>query len=639
VRFPFAWATFVVAIVLVRSVSAQEILPEIVVTANRTPQALQESGSAISVVTSEDIARSNPTSLVDVLRSVPGLDISENGGPGATSGVRLRGGTTGHTLVMIDGIRVNDPSAAGGDFEFALVDPGSIERIEVLRGPQSALYGSDAVTGVINIITKNPGGTNKGNARVEAGRYGTATGTGSMTGSSGPWSYAMSVTGQTTEGFSRYGYRIPAIEARFPYLDKDGFQRFGGMARLGFDAGQGVKIETAAMKSRTRSEYDAASGTFPDTPALATRILEQYWARVTAENFGGMLTHNVRAFVNRTERDFSDVTVNASRTPTKSTETDSAGTRSGVEYQGDVRLGTFGSAVYGGKVELEKMTITTAQSIPIVIPTAELLSEQQQTNSVFGLYQLPLGSRLTLSLGGRIDDVPGVARFETWRSTAAFQVPETGTKFRASGGTGAKAPTLYQLYHPTFGNPALQPEHSIGWDAGFDQNVFGGRGMLSFTAFSTTLSNLIEFDSVTSSFFNVSKAETSGIEIGADVGLVPGLLRVKAAYTYLRAIDAATGLTLQRRPRQTGRLAFPITPTPRTLIEPRITFVSKRFSGSNETLPLDPYTRVDAYAEYRMDQNWRVFVRAENIFNVRYQEIANYGTTGQAFYGGISVAW
>ena len=134
--------------------SATEQLPELVVTANRTAEPLSATGSAISVVNSDTIATTNPGSLVDALRSVPGLDISETGGPGGTTSVRMRGGSTGQTLVLIDGIRVNDPASASGDFDFAMFAPSAIDRIEVLRGPQSALYGSDAMGGVINIISK-----------------------------------------------------------------------------------------------------------------------------------------------------------------------------------------------------------------------------------------------------------------------------------------------------------------------------------------------------------------------------------------------------------------------------------------------------------------------------------------------------
>jgi vitamin B12 transporter len=139
--------------------SSPERLPDLVVTADRTPEPVGNTGSAISVVNQEAIATANAGSLVDALRTVPGLDITESGGPGSTTNIRLRGANTGQTLVMIDGIRVNDPTAASGDFDFSMIAPSAIERVEVLKGPQSALYGSDAIGGVINIITKKGSGS------------------------------------------------------------------------------------------------------------------------------------------------------------------------------------------------------------------------------------------------------------------------------------------------------------------------------------------------------------------------------------------------------------------------------------------------------------------------------------------------
>ncbi|MBN9011778.1 MAG: TonB-dependent receptor, partial [Rhizobiales bacterium] len=214
-----------------------------------------------------------------------------------------------------------------------------------------------------------------------------------------------------------------------------------------------------------------------------------------------------------------------------------------------------------------------------------------------------------------------------------------------SAGTGAKAPTLYQLYEPNYGNSGLKPEESFGYDAGIDQTLFNGRVTLSLTGFYNKFSNLIDFTfdpTPTQPFghyINVARAETSGLEVGADIDVMPGTLRLKTAYTWLQAKDLSTGLTLARRPEHLARIALAITPTDRWLIEPRILMVSKRFSSTGELNPLAAYTRVDLYTEYKIDKNWKVFARGENIFNERYQEVLNYGTTGPAVYGGFHATW
>jgi len=625
--------------------SKPQELSEIVVTASRTAEPLSATGSAISVVSGETIATSNPGSLVDALRSVPGLDISENGGPGGTANVRLRGANTGQTLVMIDGIRVNDPTAASGDFEFAMFAPSSIDRIEVLRGPQSALYGSDAMGGVINIITKKGSGPAQFNVRTEAGSYGTVVTQGSLVGTNGPWSYAFTGGGQHSNGFSRYGYRIPSIEARFPNLESDGFDRIGGSARIGYDAGEGIRLEAGTVQSFTRSAYDAATGAFPDTPASADRLLQTIYGRVGIDSFGGILTHNVTISNTHTERSFTDYTYKTNMLPQNTTAktSDYWGNSLGAEYQANLKLGSFGTLIYGAKTQSETAQTFSTNVLPIAGLMTPLLAKQQDTNSVFALWSVPIGERLNVTLGGRVDDVVNVARFETWRATAAYSISETGTKLRASAGTGAKAPTLFQLYDSTYGSLNLTPETSFGYDAGIDQSLFNGRVVLSVTGFANDFNNLINFVSDASRplgyYTNVARAETSGLEVGATVDVLPGLVKINAAYTYLHAVDLTTGLTLARRPQNLARFAVTITPNDRWLIEPRITTVSKRYSSANEVGVVDAYTRVDLYSEYKLDANWKVFARGENILNERYQEVLNFGTTGPALYAGFHATW
>ncbi|WP_375458263.1 TonB-dependent receptor plug domain-containing protein [uncultured Enterovirga sp.] len=639
------------ASVSARAQSAPVELPDIVVTADRQPEPIARSGSAISVVTRDEIQRFNPTSFVDALRSVPGLDITETGGPGATTSVRLRGANTGQTLVLIDGIRVNDSVPASGDFDFANLLPSAIDRIEVLRGPQSALYGSDAIGGVINIITKSGGGEPRFEARTEAGSYGTLNTSATAFGSAGPWSYAFSGGGQKSAGFSRYGFRIGQLERRFGGFEPDGFSRWGGYGRLGYDAGEGVKLEFGILSSKTTSELDAASSTlprltqatgptriFPDTPGEAERRFTQVFARGTAEQ--GPLTHSLTVFANQTDRYFRETSyrTNVLRQNTTTTNTDFFSDRLGAEYQGTLKLDAFGSLIFGGKFETERGRTFSQTLSPVPRPRFGTFDGEQNTRALFALYSLPVGERIILTVGGRHDEV-GQRDFDTWRATGAYLIPETGTKLRASGGTGAKAPTLFQLFSPQNGNPALSPETSIGWDAGVDQTVLDGLAKVSATVFGNRFQDLIEFDSVTQRYFNTSRAKSSGVEIEASLTLVPDWVRISGAYTNLNAKDERTDRTLQRRPDHVGRISVALTPLDGWLVEPRVTIVSRRFSGSNETQRLPRYARLDLYSEYKIDETWRVFGRIENLTDTRYQEVLNYGTTGRAAYAGLGATW
>lgn len=617
-------------------------LGEVVVTANRTPQPLQRAGSAITVISGDEIAKTNPASLADVLRYVPGLDVVETGGPGGTSSVKIRGANPSQTLVLLDGVRINDPAQASGEFDFSILMPGAIDRIEVLRGPQSALYGSDAIGGVVNIITKKGKGPASIDLRSEAGRYGTVSTNGTVSGSQGPWSYTFSGGGQRNDGFSRYGYRIGRIESRFPNLENDGLKRFGGYGRVGYDPGNGFRFETGVLSTRSFADYDlGGSGRFPDTPSQSEKRFTQIWGKASLDTFDGILTHNLTIYANRTERFFRDVSYTTNLLPknTNWSNNEYNGNRYGIEYQGDLKLGRFGLVTFGGRYEQEKAEVYGTDFLPKFTPRTLDFEAEQISRSLFALWQLPIGDRLDLSLGGRSDAISGADRFNTWRATLAYRITETDTKLRASVGTGGKAPTLYQLHAPLYGNPTLEAEKSFGVDAGFDQNLFGGRASLSVTVFRNRLQNMIDFDLATSRYYNISRALTSGVEVGGKAEIWQGYVWLTGAYTYLDAKDQKTGLELARRAPNSGKIGLRITPTPDWSIEPSLYMVSERYSSAGEKGRLAPYARLDLYSDYKLTANVRVFGRIENITNAHYQEVLNYGTTGRAFYAGVNATW
>ena len=621
-------------------------------TADREPEPISRTGSSISVVKGETLATSNPGSLVDALRTVPGLDISESGGPGSTTNIRLRGANTGQTLVMIDGIRINDPTAASGDFDFAHV---CAERHRADRGAERpakrALWlGRDGrrrqhhhQEGLGSGAVQRPDRRRKLRHRGhQRSGDGLVRGRGRMpspaAGSTATASPASAIVSRRSR---------PNIGP----LERDGFDRVGGSARFGYDAGEGVRLEAGMLSSFTRSAYDQSTGTFPDTPSSATRQLDQVWGRASVDTFGGILTHSLNVFDTHIDRSFNDVTYKTNKLPQNTTSIVSGfvGNSTGAEYQGNLKLGPLGSLIVGSRTQHETANTYSTNLLPKPGPTIALIGKAQDTNSVFALWQLPIGERLNITLGGRVDDVVDVARFETWRATAAYTIAETGTKFHTSAGTGAKAPTLFQLYDTANGTPSLRPEQSFGYDAGIDQSLFGGRVIASLTGFSNDFSNLINFVSTTPTanpcrgiqmgcYVNVARAETSGLEVGTTIDILPGLVKFNAAYTYLHAIDLATGLVLARRPKNLA-LRLTITPTDRWLIEPRVLTVSKRFSSAGQTSQVDAYTRVDLYTEYKIDKNWNVFARGENILNEHYQEVFNFGTTGPAAYAGFNATW
>ena len=250
--------------------------PDFVVTPTRTPQAISRAGSAVTVITADEIAKESPKSVADVLRRSPGLTVTESGGPGSSTTVRIRGAESRHTLVLIDGVRVTDPSQASAEFDFAQLVPTDIERIEVLRGPQSALYGSDAIGGVINIITRKGRGAPRVSVGSEAGSYGSKGLRAAVSGGTGALSYAFSLSGYDTAGFSRYGYRIGRIERTRAWpLEADATKRLGASGRVSLALTPNVEVELGGYASLNNAQYDAGFGEVPETPSEGEQRLYQ----------------------------------------------------------------------------------------------------------------------------------------------------------------------------------------------------------------------------------------------------------------------------------------------------------------------------------------------------------------------------
>ncbi|MCA0422414.1 MAG: TonB-dependent receptor [Proteobacteria bacterium] len=638
-------------------VLAQEAGADIVLTPDRSAQAISRSGSAVTVIRRDDIEKSGSTNLADVLRQMPGVTIVENGGRGQSAFARIRGGEARHTLVLIDGIRANDPSIGAGEFDFASLVAADIERIEVLRGPQSALYGSDASGGVINIITRKGRGGYRGSASIETGRYGSTLGFAAISGGNKDLDYSLSLAGEKGAGYSAYGYRIGRLERPAGYkFENDAFARLGGAARLGWRPTQDFGIEAGLTSSYNKAQYDEAWGRFPDTPSKADARLTTAFVKASLDTFDNRLKNTLSVYGQYSDRKYSSVSYwdygfGLGRTWDKYHYN---GKRYGAEYQGDLKLDQFGKLIFGGKIETEGLSSRT-DPIENSWNMAEKFSVTQQTRSAFALWQLPVGERLDLSFGGRIDDVENADRFATWRMTGAYRITELGTKLRASAGTGGKAPSLFQLYSPQYGTRNLEAEHSFGVDAGIDQTLFGGRLTLSATAFHNRYRNLIDFSPYdlatysypvcpasqryTGCYLNIGRAHMNGVELSADAVLIEGFLTARAFYTHLVAIDKLTDKHLPRRPENEGKLAFRITPIDKLTIEPTVRLVGERYSSANETLRLAPYARFDLRVDYQLHKNLNIYARADNLTNAKYQEVYNYGSTGRAFFAGARAIW
>lgn len=626
---------------------------DIVLTPNRSPVAIQRSGSAIDVVTAQEIARTGAGGVVDALRLVPGLSITQNGGPAGTASVRIRGGGVRHTLVLIDGVRMNDPSVTAGEFDFGMLSPTDIERIEVLRGPQSALYGSDAMGGVINIITRRGSGAPRYSLSIGGGSYGTFETRGSMTGSTGPWRYAASATGYLTNGFSAYGHRLPRLASRGPF-EKDGATKIGASLRLGYQANPDFAVDTSLTHGFAKQDIDSTGGDDRFNKAWANITAGQVNARLTT--LEGLLTHRVSLFGARTERNYHFSPFFAPR----GTAYDYIGLRAGAEYQGDLKLGAFGTLIAGMRFENERFEAFQEPLSRGSGMRRRNNAEGMNTLSAFALHQVTLFDRLDLSIAGRFDHVDRSKTFPSGRVTANYRIEETGTRLRASFGTGAKTPTLYQLFS-VYGKPGLSPETSIGYDAGIEQSLFKGRVKVGLGVFGNRYRDYIEFGSGASAgctpaqapfplgvggcYYNVARVNTQGIEATLDADLIEDRVRLRAGYTFLDTEDRRTGLRLIRQPMHQGTIALDLKPHERLTITPTLVLKGKRADDDFDVffntirVRLAPYARLDLAATYKLNDTFSLYARTENLTGARIEEVRNYGGTGRAYYGGLNATW
>jgi vitamin B12 transporter len=625
--------------------------PELVITATRSPLELARAGSAVSIITSDQIEAYGVRNLADALRLAPGVDVSEQGGAGSLSIVRVRGGEAGQSLVLLDGVRVGDSASTAGEFNFATMSLTDIERIEVLRGPQSALYGSDAMGGVINIITRKGARAPTRSITIEGGSYGTLFTRAEMSGASETTSYSFALSGFRSDGFSSYGYRIPRIEANYPGgMERDGSSRLGGSARISHRFGD-VNFDVGFSRQQLQLRYDDPSA-FDLDPATQRALrdtslnrgrseLTTAFARLSGDAFAGNLRNAVTIFGNWNERfavDRSCWDPNAFASIECRSTFNSR--RYGVEYQGNLKSAIPGLLIFGGKLEREEAE-NRQQGLAGSTFVAQQLAGVQNTTSAFALHQVSIGSRLDISLGGRIDHVGGVDIFPTWRATAAYRIHESDTKIRASAGTGAKAPSLYQRFSE-YGNLGLRPEENIGFDVGLDQSLLNGRIALSATWFDAKYTNLIDIDwgAWPYKYYNIAAARIKGIEASADIILVPGEWRARLSYTYMSATNESTGQPLPRRPKNKGGFALTYTGIPKLEVEGRVIFVGERLDSAFAPGVFNAgYMRADLRANYRLNDNLQVFMRLENLTNERYEEVLNYGTAGRSLYGGVKVTW
>jgi vitamin B12 transporter len=605
-------------------------LPNMVVTATRTETPEDEVGSAITVITAKDIADKNINNVADALRTVPGLDVVRSGSLGQQTSVFLRGANSNHTLVLVDGVEMNDPSSPTGAFDFAFLQADNIERIEVVRGAASAAFGSDAIGGVINVITKKGAGKVKLSGVAEGGSYGTWKTGGNISGGTERVNYSFDASRLETAGFS-------AADKNLGNSMPNGYKNTNLSGRAGFKVNDALDFGTTLRYGEGKSSLDNGGGKGADDPnsygkfnELFTRgfghlkLFEGFWEQTVGVAYSRTDRNNVNGVdpVNN----FSSAATNL-------------GQKVKLDYQNIFHVHKSNTVMLGVEEEVDSLSSSASSDYPAWSYSSSA-SIPLKTMNTLGFYlqdQIKLFDRSFTTLGVRYDDNNRFGGHETWRANELYTIKETGTRFKGSYGTGFKAPTLNQMYDTIYGtgNVNLKPETSRSWDVGVEQDLFKKVSTLGISYFETAFNNLIQANSPFYVNQNVSKAKTNGIESFAEVRPMTDLT-LRATYTYQQAQNLDTGNQLLRRPRDKASFDTDYRFLEKAHFHVNVLMVGKKADYASTVAG---YAMLNFSGSYDVHKYVQLFARIDNVLNKQYEEVYGYGTSGVAGYGGVKVSY
>jgi vitamin B12 transporter len=593
---------------------------------------LEQIGSAVTVITGAQLQAQQARHAADALRSLPGVAVSRTGSPASTTQVRIRGAEGNHTLVLIDGIDAGD--TAIGEFDFASLLAEDIDRIEIIRGPQSGLYGSKAIGGVINIVTKTGKGPFTASVRTEGGSLGTHDVSGRVSGGNDrAWFYASA----QQRGAQFFNWSESGSE-------DDPWRNTTLTLKGGVTFAKGLTLDFVVRNSRNFTNTDDApfSGLQVPFDSFATSDTNVFLGAVKLkwDSLDGAWTQIVNINRNHTEV----------KTQGLFGPSDNENARDKLAYLVTYRFDT--PAFLAAKHAISGQLDTVNERFT---PSSDGLERERGQVGLVGEYRGEFFNRLYVTGNVRYDDNDTFLDFTTWRTALSLNLPELKVRPHASIGSGVALPGMFEQFgfvlgSPFFrGNPNLKPEQSLGWDAGVEFTLVKDRAFLDVTYFRTNLTDEIvsTFDSNgVASLDNLKgESERSGIEFALRAQLTTWL-RLGASYTYLDATEA-TGLPEVRRPRHAGRadLTYVFADGRGSVnlgaiyngrMQDTVGFASQDFPFfSTSRVTLDDYWLVNLATSYKLQKGVELFGRVENALDAQYQEVFGFNTPGIAAFAGL----
>jgi vitamin B12 transporter len=649
-------AVLVVACAGARAESSDALPDDVVVVANRMPEPLSRVGNAVTVLDAEEIRLSQAVDIADLIAQTPGVSLTRTGVLGAQTSVFIRGAESYQTVVMIDGVVLNDPSTPSGGFDFQNLVVGDISRIEILRGAQSTLYGSDAMGGVVNIITADPSTPFGGTVSAEGGTHDTGLVSGAVGGTDGALLWRLATSWYGTTGFPDHDEQLGG---KRPSASQIGT----GSGQLRYDFTPDVRLDVRGYFVASRTDFDGYF-TGPDYNLLTDD--DEYGKVQQALGYAGLtvrspdesLTHRIAVqYTGTTSRDYNPDFANPA-SPQYYPGVPSLETFYGIgrnlreEYQGTWVFSPRTQLVFGAQHERATIDFDT----PAYDLTPSPLEEAATTDSGYLQLSSEVVHGLTLTGGGRYDHHDVYGGHATGQAALAFALDDQQTVLRASFGQGFRSPSLYQLYS-LYGNRALEPEEANSWDAGVERHSVDHRLVGSVTYFERRSRDLINFfDCFTPSplcsqgavdnggyYANITRTYAQGIELEGSYLPAPSLT-LTANLTWTDTADrspgsATYGNELPRRPRYTGNAAVSWRAGARWTTSLDLRYSGASYDDAANAVALGGYVLLDARAAYAIRDGLEVYGRVENAGGRHYETVYQYGTPGRVGMLGVRISF
>lgn len=579
---------------------------QIVVTATREPTPVTQVGQSISVVTRDQIERTQATTAIDVLARIPGVSVVQSGGFGQPSSVFIRGAENAQSLVLIDGVRINDPGDVGGGFDFGALTIGQFDRVEVVRGSSGVLWGSRAIGGVVNFITARP--TEQWTARgsAEYGWRDRKQVSASAAGLVGPVGLTLGGNWLKGDGYSAFNERRGGAE-------KDGFESKSANARAEVELTQGLSVDAGGFYTKADYDYD---NTGADALNVGRKRDTLGYANVRYSGLEDRLSARVGYGINDTNRISDDAAFGP--------------------YETNGRTERFEGQVVFAPVEMASVQLG-AETEKQKFDDNYGAKDSTSIDSYYGNLTVRPLTGLTLNGGVRYDDHEDFGHKTTFAANGAWVLGEGNEApiLRASYGEGFKAPSLYQLYSNA-GFRALDAETSKGWDAGVELPFAEGTGAFTLTYFDRKTKNLIDYDLAQFNYYNVGRARAKGAELGMQVTNWEGF-DVNIAATYLDATNELTGDRLARRPRTNLYASIDKAWEIGLKLGADLRVGGGRNDDTLNTQYVGGHTVVGLRSAFAVTPNVEVYGRVENLFDEHYEVVRTYGTPGRSAYAGVRV--